>query len=205
MGEAHGSGESSAPSNTDEPLPCCAPLRATIVSAPNSERQAFDRLVRLRSISFPMGQAHGSGESSRSLARGGPGGLGTEHQPRASSRSSANDLVPDGAGARVRRVAVWAQTPTNLCDGDLLVITLAIGASVATGAQRIEICRGNASHLSSNSPKPATLLPLLCAPRRSRCLRPDQPNAISLIVDPVSHEDGTHLVFARDRQLGQDS
>jgi hypothetical protein len=56
----------------------------------------------------------------------------------------------------------------------LLAITLAIGDNSTTGAQRIEICRGDGSHLSSNSPKPATLLPLACGPQRSHRLRPEQ-------------------------------
>jgi hypothetical protein len=39
----------------------------------------------------------------------------------------------------------------NLCDVGLLSIAMAIGGTLATGAQRIDICRGKASHLSLDS------------------------------------------------------
>jgi hypothetical protein len=39
----------------------------------------------------------------------------------------------------------------NLCDVGSLSIALAIGDSLTTGAQRIDICRGGASHLSLDS------------------------------------------------------
>jgi hypothetical protein len=58
---------------------------------------------------------------------------------------------PDGAGRTRPEGRRRPQTTTNLCDVVLLAHAVAIGGNLATGAQRIEIWRGDASHLSSNS------------------------------------------------------
>jgi hypothetical protein len=77
---------------------------------------------------------------------------------------------------------VKTQTVANLCDAFALANTLAMGANQTTGAQRVDICSGTASHLSPNSaaanPPPAAVR-LSCNER----LRPDQAKATALIVE----------------------
>jgi hypothetical protein len=56
-----------------------------------------------------------------------------------------------GASSGSGRAPGMLKQGANLCDGVALADALAIGTVVATRAQRIDICRGEASHLSLDS------------------------------------------------------
>jgi hypothetical protein len=59
--------------------------------------------------------------------------------------------VATGAWSASVRAPGALKQGANLCDVVLLTIGLTIGDSLTTGAQRIDICRGDASHLSLDS------------------------------------------------------
>jgi hypothetical protein len=88
--------------------------------------------------------------------------------------------APDAAGRTRPAGRRRPRTATNLCDVVSLAQAVAIGGNPTTGAQRIDIFRGDASHLSSNS---AAANPPTAAVRLS-CNDRLRPEAMGRIIEP---------------------